>query len=140
MFRNVAARVVVVSAAALFLGSGCDNVQSPHSVRRDLLPNKHYPTVTVEASLEDALVIDAPKVTPGDSERPLTVIIPLRNVEDNEIHIQYRMEFFDSAGRPMTRGDQWRFKTLPSRTQVFLEGGAIDTKSVDYRAIIRSAR
>ncbi len=70
----------------------------------------------------------------------MSLVQPVRNIEDYSINVQYRFVFFDPSRRPINPDQGWVFKTLPPKVEVPLEGAALAGNAVDWRLEVRPAR
>lgn len=128
-------------AAALLATSlmvGCDTTRPPGAATPDPLSAAAYPQIAALGRLDDYLSFDKPVVTTAP-ESPMTVVTPVRLRSDEEVSAQYRYIFFDKSGAPLRQQAEWRFITLPSRSQVFLRGTSFEP-AADWRLEIRPAR
>jgi len=137
MTARVLAAALVVACPVLML-SGCDTVKAPASSRPDPLPAAAYPQIAIDKELEGLIVNGVPKI---DRARIMSVVVPIRaTTERADLRVQYKFQFFDRNGVPIGDEPDWRYRALPSRTQVFLEGNATDAGAEDWRLEIRPAR
>lgn len=125
--------VLLMVAAA-----GCQST-APPGAGPDPVSAAAYPPVIAQRGLGKFLVAAKPVVTRSDSGA-MTVTVPVRIQRSRDVDAQYRFLFFDDAGRPLRPQMDWQYKTLPGRTQVFLEGTALDPAALDWRLEIRPAR
>lgn len=129
-------------ALALALAAGCrgpNTAQAPDPATPDPVSAAAYPQIVALEDLGDYVSTDRPIVTRAPGQ-PLSVVVPVRLRSDREVSAQYRFIFFDDAGRPTRQQQEWRFTTLPARSQIFLEGAALDPQAQDWRLEIRPAR
>ncbi|NBC10999.1 MAG: DUF1425 domain-containing protein, partial [Planctomycetes bacterium] len=78
-----------------------------------------------------------PAVTPSLDDAPMAVTVPLRLMSDKSREVQYRFTFFDAAGRPLSPEMDWRWKVMPARALIHLQGAALDDRAVDWRLEVR---
>ena len=128
--------VVVVAVIAL----GCDTVKAPASIGLDPLPIEAYPQQVAVGGLSKGLVSERAIVDEPTDDSPLSVTVPLRSIVDHALHVQYRFQFFDDAGRPVKDPSQWVFISIAPRVQERISGNALDLDAVDWRLQVRSAR
>lgn len=136
------ARGFAVSALLLWAVAGCaapDPHMTPPQPSMDPLPD--YPQIVALEGLSMRLLVDHPMVEASSAERPLRVTVPvrLRGMGD-AANVQYVFQFFDASGRPLDKGDSWRFVRLESRAQEYLEANAMSTEAVDWQLTLRLAR
>lgn len=116
--------------------AACDPIKAPGSAQFDPLPE--YPKVTALEGLKDWVVVNDVVVDPGP---PMEVTVPARAKTDyEELNVQYRFFFYDSAGRPLQNAPDWHYMRMPSRTEVYMQANALDTTATDWRLEIRPAR
>lgn len=142
LFRCIAGPLLI---AALAAASACSSNKSavlpPGGAQMDPLPGDQYPKVEAAEGLSRYIVVSGAEVTPATATAPMSVIVAIRSqTEYQEIEAQYRFFFFDENNRPLQTQPDWRRVRLPSRSQVFLEGGAMETSARDWRLQIRPAR
>lgn len=130
---------IMLTFAALGIGGCQGRVMAPGAGRADPILRDNYPAIVAEQDLDKFLFFSEPLVVVGP-DQPMRVTVPVRLRSDTEVSAQYRFEFFDVQRRPLRPEPQWRFIRLPARTQVFMEGAALDTAAVDWRLIVRPAR
>ena len=97
----------------LFAGCAADPNRPPQSVRPDPLPQAAYPQQVVIEGLGKAIVSGAPIVTPPADGGTLYVTVPVRNITDQPLNVQYRFEFFDADGRTLRSNPGWLFQHFP---------------------------
>lgn len=138
-------RTALLAAASLaaVLAAGCktDTVKAPGSAGVDQLPSDQYPKVEATGGLSPYIVISGANVTDGTPTRPMSVVSAVRSTWDKDVlNVQYRYFFFDERNTPLDTDPDWRFVKLPPRSQVYLEGSALDTNARDWRLQIRPAQ
>lgn len=131
--------------AVLAVAPACSNSSStyrpPGAAGMDPLPGDQYPKVEAAEGLSSYIVVSGVEATPASATAPMNVVVAIRSqTEYQEIEAQYRFFFFDEKNRPLDTQPDWRRVRLPSRSQVFLEGSAMETNAVDWRLQIRPAR
>lgn len=132
---------VVLAMAMLLTITGCnDPVKAPTAGSHDLLHPDDYPEISVQYELRKVLRFERPMVTPSDGERPMQVVVGIRNIEKYGIKIQYQFEFFDANGKPLTPDSSWRYERLPVRLQKYLTSNAMTVNATSFRLSVRSAR
>ena len=143
MNRITRRSLALLAAAALpsLLLTGCDTVKAPASSQPDQLPAAAYPQIVVDRELQGLIVNGVPKV---EHARIMSVVVPIRAITDRaDLRAEYRFIFLNKSGVPIPdepKGPDWRWIQLPSRSQVFLSGNAIDAGGEDWRLEIRPAR
>ena len=133
---------VGLSLLGLGFFAGCQDhseVLAPGVVQADPLTPMLYPRIAALEGLQPYLVMaNPPRVETGP---PLRVTCAIRAyTKHEELNIQYRYIFFDAAGIPLRNSPDWQFLRMPSRTESFFSGNALDSTAVDWRLEIRPAR
>lgn len=134
---------IAVAGAVLALCASCSsNTSRPAGAAQlDPVPSGEYPKVEAAEGLSRFIVVSGVEETPRTARTPMSVVVAIRSqTEYQEIEAQYRFFFFDEKNRPLQTEPDWRRIRLPSRSQVFLEGGAMETRAIDWRLQIRPAR
>ncbi|MDX2115788.1 MAG: DUF1425 domain-containing protein [Planctomycetota bacterium] len=137
------ASVALLGAASLAGPFACqqDTVKAPGSAGVDQLPADQYPKVEVTGGLSRYVVISGANVTAGTTAKPMSIVSAVRSTWDKDVlNVQYRYFFFDEKNTPLDTDPDWRFVKLPPRSQVYLEGFALDTNARDWRLQIRPAQ
>ena len=125
-----------LTLAVLMLASlGCSSTKPPREAVSEPQIEDAYPQVTIEGKLKIAK--HRPIVVPAEGRTPMHVTVPVRLRSNDRAEVQYRFAFLDDRGAPTGPPMDWRWKVLPPRTVVYLEGGALDHKAVDWRLEIR---
>ena len=131
---------VLAAVLVAVMVSACESPSKPpRGVPSDPLAAEDYPRITAEGDLAKYLRHSTP-TTIRMAGQPLRVSVPVRLVNKDEFNVQYRFEFFDAAAQPLQTEPQWKYERLPARTQVFLEGAAMDNTAQSWRLIVRPAR
>ena len=129
--------VVAVILSSLSIGCG-DRPKAPARARQDVLAAEDYPQITVERRIRRTLAVSDIVEDPGP---PLSVTVPVRSLrKKRDIHVQYRFMFLDASGVPLYRDPDWHYMKMSARTQVFMQGNALDANARDWRLEIRRAR
>jgi hypothetical protein len=133
----------LVAATCVVAGSlaGCanDTVKAPGSGRSDPLPHESYPQIAALEGLDKWVYFDRPVIDKGGSV--IKVTVPARAATDGqELNVQYRFFWLDASGRPLDNTPDWHYQRMPSRSQVFFEGNALDKTAEDWRLEIRPGR
>jgi len=115
--------------------TGCVTDYQPD--RATLEDGDQYPQVVIIGNLGGAVRKHQPAVTPTMDDAPMTVTVPLRLMSDKSREIQYRFIFFDAGGRPLPPEMDWRWKVMPARALIHLQGAALDDRAVDWRLEVR---
>ncbi len=132
-------RLALVALAFVAVGCGGDRVKGPPGALRDPMRADAYPRIAVLEGLQRWLYFNDPIVTPSTADKPMRVTVPMRLVYDAPREIQFRFEYFGADSRPLRSGG-WRFRHLEPRTQIYLDGNALETQAADWRLEVRPAR
>ena len=136
---SIARCLGVLVIGMLFVGvGGCQG--PPHEGKSDYVSPQAYPRVSVEGDLADWLVFGKATIEPSSGNKPMHVIQATRNSGNDHINVQYRFEFFDADGRPLDTSPKWQFVEMSPRTEIFMEGSAMELRATDWRLVVRSAR
>lgn len=127
---------LLLACAALGAG-GCNDPYAPDRAKSDPLAPEQYPQVSALEGLKTAIVVSNVHENPGP---PLGVQVTVRNKTDaTERNVQYRF-FFMTDGRPENPNPDWHYMLMPARTEVFMQGNALDSAAKEWRLEIRPAR
>ena len=127
--------LIPLLVAALLATAACQ--YRPGEAEVDPLPVEAYPEITVSGVLEgQTLVAETPNVQRGDNV-PLSVSLPLRLKNRDNIPVQYRFIFTDRSGRPLDIDPGWKYTTLRGRERTYLLGSATDTNANDWQLQVR---
>ena len=140
--RQFKAGLPVMTAMMMIgvLTAGCDKNKEPFAGHNDPMLQQNYPRVSVEGKdLSKYLAFSAPNAQAGP-DQPLSVVVPVRLLSNDEIRVQYRFEFLSKDGRMLRPEMTWKYLALPPRTQVMMEGAALDTNAADWRLVVRPSR
>lgn len=132
-------RLALVALVFVAVSCGGDRVKGPPGALRDPLRANAYPRIAVLEGLQRWLYFSDPIVTPSTADKPMRVTVPMRLVYDAPREIQFRFEYFGADSRPLRSGG-WRFRHLEPRTQIYLDGNALETQAADWRLEVRPAR
>lgn len=132
-------RSCLISAlfACMVLVVGCHSAKRPHEGQPDPLPPDEYPQIATLEGLKGYVVIGDVVTQQGP---PLEVSVSVRARTDKELNVQYRFVFLDSKSLPLDADPDWRYITMPARTQAYMRANALDSNAVDWRLEIRPAR
>jgi uncharacterized protein YcfL len=123
----------------LFAACQADPYKSPQGVRPDPLSTSAIPQQIVIEGLGQAIVSSKPMVNPAADGRTLHVTVPVRNITDQPLNVQYRFEFFDQQGKALRSNGGWVFQHIEPTLTAQLDGVALETKAVDWSVVIRPA-
>lgn len=135
--------LLTVALAPIVMLNSCagDGTRSPGSAGVDPLPSDQYPQVEVTGGLSPYIVISGADVRPSTESTPMSVVSAVRSTWDKDVlNVQYRYYFFDETNRPLNPDPDWRFAKMPPRSQIFMEGFALDTTARGWRLQIRPAQ
>lgn len=140
--RRCGLAVVTLTLATVVL-TGC-LYPNPPATKADPVARENYPRNIALQNLDYGMVGGAPSVEPSTADKPMRVSVPMRNITDYGINVQYMFEFFDTQGRVVPRAgssvQNWRFVHMDPSVMMYFDGAALDTTAVDWRLTVRSAR
>lgn len=130
---------VLALALGLVLAAAACQSTAPPAADPDPVSEAAYPPVVAQGDLHDKLVY-AKATVERTASGAMRVNVPVRSLLQKDVRAQYRFVFLDDRGQPVRPEMDWQYKQLPSRTQVFLEGVAMQPDAVDWRLEVRPAR
>ncbi len=74
-----------------------------------------------------------------DSDKPMQVEVPVRNLTKRNYQIDYRFLFFDKHDMELRPTMAWRFANLSPKQIVRLRAGALSTEAINYRLEVKWA-
>lgn len=113
---------------------------TPGSASPDRLPDAEYPQIVTLGDLKRQFFYGPPVVVPERDGRPMRVNVEVRLKEmswESDIPCQYRFIFLDQDGVALDPEPAWRWRNIPPRVKVTLQGSAPDIGAVDWRCEIR---
>lgn len=131
---------LLLLALATIAGCQADPQKPPQAVRPDPLPAAAIPQQIVIEGLGQAIVSGDPIVSPPVNGSTLYVTVPVRNITDQPLNVDYRFEFFDADGRALRSNGGWSFKHFAPTLSAQVDGVALETSAVDWRLTLRPAR
>jgi uncharacterized protein YcfL len=117
--------------------AACDATPAPP--RAEQFGGWKYPKINVQNDLQHDIAADNPIVT-QDAITPMRITIPLRDLRQSDLDIQYHFTFLDKNGHQLQPDTGWIYVRLPSSTQVRITGAALDTAAVDWFVDLRKGR
>jgi uncharacterized protein YcfL len=129
---------LVLGLALLSGAPGCNT--APVAANADRVNIKNYPNIEVDASLGYWIVSSAPIESRDGGILKVSTPIRFETSHQSDISIQYKYTFFDGRGMPISSQADFRYMQIPARTQVFLEGSALDANAASWRLFVRPAR
>lgn len=125
----------------LTIVAGCRNEGPPPSGRSDRVAPQDYPHIVAVERLHRELRFGPAVVDEASSGRPMRVTQPLRNISNRLLHVQYRFQFMDEAGRPLKTNQGWRYADLaPQGVETSWDSNSMEDTAVDWRLEIRPAQ
>lgn len=105
----------------------------------DPLSPTAYPQIATLDGLASVIAFSSPATSQsGDGE--LTVTVPIRLTQGETKGIEYKFEFFQDNGSPITPSQPWQYMNLPYATPRFITGKARTTHSKEWRLLLRPAQ
>jgi uncharacterized protein YcfL len=124
-----------------FVAAGCTSNPAPYREGRaeQYAPPQVQITGIDAEDLRQSTVIDRPQ-TYRDPANLLYVTLPVRNTSDQVLHVQYRYNFLDEAGRPLPANIAWNKKTLEPGSTERITFNSTSAKATDFQLDLRYAR
>lgn len=130
--------VTMVLLMSLLTLTGCSNVKSKKDALLDPLTPTAYPQIAALDGIGRWLSFMTPATSPQNDGR-MKIIIPVAAVDGPQREVEYKFEFFDNRGRPLSKQEDWKFMRLPPRTTRHLETISPDHNTRNWRLVIRPA-
>lgn len=131
----------LVLMALLGLLAGC--VQDPPPYREGQAERYAPPQVQITGlnaeDLQRSTVIDRPS-TYRDAANLLFVTVPMRNISEQVLHVQYRYNFLDDQGRPLPENIAWNRKTLEPGATERITFNSTTPRAADFQMDLRYSR
>lgn len=128
----------IVALAALLVLPACVST-APPAAGPDPVSQQLQPQVLAQGEFEGKLVTSRATVVRTENGA-MSVSVPVRTRLQKDARAQYRFTFFDDRGRALRPEPDWQYTVLPARTQMILEGTALQTEAADWRLEVRPAR
>ena len=121
-----------VLLGVLFLAAGC-TVKPPIEGRAD-------PFVPTQIHLDSddmryKTAFDAPMYERRNGI--LFVTVPVRSTINKDLHVDYRVSFFDEAGRPSEPTSGWMTETLPSNIPSYVQFNSTNANAARFQLDVR---
>jgi len=131
--------VALLGAALLSAAPGCERQNTaPIGGARDYV--EQYPGVSLsDPSLIDALKFQDPIITRNANDL-IEVAQPIRADTDEELHIEYKVVWFDDAGVPIEPQTSWTPKRLEPRQLDYIKVAAMSEEATGHNIQIRWSR
>lgn len=141
MKRAMLVGVLAIQAGLMAVCAGCkDGSKPPPGAMADPVLIENYPRVVALDGLQPYIGV-APPVEERTPGQPLKVTVPVRALTNGaELNVQYRFLWLDSRQSPTQPEGDWRYVRMPARSQIFMQGNALDDRATDWRLEIRPAR
>jgi uncharacterized protein YcfL len=127
--------------ALLGLLAGC--AQDPPPYREGQAERYAPPQVQMTGlnaeDLQRSTVVDRP-ITYRDAANLLFVTVPLRNISEQVLHVQYRYNFLDDQGRPLPENIAWNRKTLEPGATERITFNSTTPRAADFQMDLRYSR
>lgn len=136
-WASVATVAAVVLAGGLVAagGGGC-SVKEPITARAD-------PHVKEQIHFADVSLRNRTAVEPPIMERRnglLYVTVPIRSASNYNLHVDYRVTFFDRSGVPIETTPWLGGKTLTANVPDVIQFNSTNANAADFRLDLREAR
>jgi len=124
-------RYLLLTVSILAL-AGC-GVNPPIQGRLDPYPAAQVHFDSQELSQDTAV---GQPILNRDQFNLLHVTLPIRSAIDKQLHVQYRVTFFDANRSPLDQ-QSWSDKTLTANTPDQIQVNSIDTRAADFQIDLR---
>jgi hypothetical protein len=116
---------------------GCTYVRPPVEGRED--PYDRQQIHLASEQLRRDTAVGEPSVSRDEYGNLLYVTVPIRSTLNRNLHVDYRVTFFDRTGQVVHRTG-WLTKTLQSRTPDQIRVNSTTDRAADFQVDFRYAR
>jgi uncharacterized protein YcfL len=130
----------IISGAMLLFAfiTGCQADLSPGAGMGDFYPAPlNDPQISVLDQELRQWIVFQNAVVINDGERPMEVQVPVRNLAERAYLIDYRILFYDAAGREISPQMSWAMEDLLPKQVKRLTAKALDLEAVNYRLEVK---
>ena len=126
--------ISLLSLLALVLSSGC--VKAPIEGRLDPYEAKqiHF----ANADLKRRTAVGMPNAQRDDAGNILYITVPVRAATDTELHVDYRVTFFDRNGQVLNQTN-WFTRTLAPNVPDYITVNSLGGRAADFQLDLRWA-
>ena len=127
--------ISLLSLLALILASGC--VKAPIEGRLDPYESKqiHF----ASADLKRRTAVGMPNAQRDDAGNILYITVPVRAATDTELHVDYRVTFFDRNGQVLNQTG-WFTRTLAPNVPDYVTVNSMGGRAADFQMDLRWAQ
>jgi uncharacterized protein YcfL len=124
--------------ATCLLSVGCNTDTSVIGGEYDTA--RSYPNITLsQPTLADALGFQEPSVTRTPNNL-MHVTLPVRALSNQELHVEYKVNWFDAAGQPILPETSWVSLRLEPRQPTYVAVTSSSPDATNYNLQFRWAR
>jgi hypothetical protein len=128
-------RMTTTLLSLVLLAGGC--VKPPIEGRLD--PYAARQIHFASKDLKNRTAVDTPTAQRDEAGNILRVTVPIRAATDKELHVDYRVTFFDQAGQPLNQTG-WFTRTLPPNVPDYITVNALGPRAADFQVDFRWAQ
>ena len=101
---------------------------------------RSYPNITLsQPALADALGFQEPSVT-RTANNLMRVTLPVRALSNEDLHVEYKVNWFDGAGQPILPDTSWATLRLEPRQPAYVAVTSSSPDAINYNIQFRWAR
>jgi uncharacterized protein YcfL len=128
-------RLIASSIALSLLVVGC--VKPPIEGRLD--PYESQQIHFASKDLKGRTAVRTPTAQRDDAGNILYVTVPIRAATDKELHVDYRVTFFDKGGQVLNQTG-WFTRTLAPNVPDYITVNALGPRAADFQMDVRWAQ
>jgi len=129
---------IAVLGVLCLLTAGCQSDTAPIEAQTD--ETNAYPRISLsQRSLEKAIGFQEPIVTRSQNGL-MRVTVPVRARSNEDLHIEYRVLWFDASGQPITPATGWTPVRLEPRQPQQIVAMSSSAAAADYNMQVRWSR
>lgn len=133
--------VLVSLALATMLLTACATSKAPPVGAGDPYPPPiNDPQIAVLPQELRPWLAFHPATIVDDGQRPLHVQVPMRNLTERQLLLEYRVLFYEASGIEMEPKMGWKMIALNPKQTVRLDGRALSADAVTYKVEVRWSR
>ena len=127
-------RLISLSLLTLMLATGC--VKAPLEGRLD--PHESKQIHFANADLRRRTAVGMPTAQRDEAGNILYLTVPVRAATDTELHVDYRVTFFDRNGQVLNQ-TTWFTRTLSPNVPDYITVNAMGPRAADFQMDLRWA-
>jgi len=128
-----------ISLLGLMAGllAGCSDVRPTYVGRAD--PYSPRQIQFTSDDLQNATAVTGPPIVSRDPYGYLHVTVPIRSAVDQDLHVDYQTQFFDSTGARIDMSE-WHTVTLPANTPFSVSDVCTSPTAMDFQMTFRYSK